>query len=230
MKPKSNQPPLALAQVADLCPGVPERRTFLTVFKRAEENDGRTVEGYAAVFNSETEIGGWYTEIIEAGAFDAALTRSDCRALFNHDANHLLARQSSGTLSLDVDDKGLKYRFTAPNTGCGNDILEMMNRGDLKESSFAFTVKEQSWEEEKDEAGNWTYRRRIKEVDLLFDVSPVTYPAYADTTVAKRSFDAWHKADHADKPHDPDATDDDDFQKSAENRGYHADMLRLVFG
>lgn len=216
MKPKF-QMPLAATQ--------PERRTFLTAFHRAEENDGRTVEGYAAVFNSETEIGGWYTEIIEPGAFDNALGRSDCRALFNHDPNCLLARQSSGTLELSLDRKGLRYKFTAPQTGIGNDILEMMSRGDLKESSFAFTVKEQSWEEEKDADGDWKYRRVIKEVDLLFDVSPVTYPAYTDTTVAKRSFDTWKEVD---KPFDDDT--DDEPLPTATQRGYHADVLRLVFG
>lgn len=175
--------------------GKREARSFQTVFKRAEgDGEGRTVEGYAAVFNSPTKIG-WFEEEIAAGAFDEAITKSDCRALFNHDNNHLLARQSSGTLSLELDAKGLKYRFDAPNTMTGNDILEMIARGDLAESSFAFTVKSESWEEEKDDDGKWHYRRVIKEVDILYDVSPVTYPAYADTTVAKRSFDSWKKDD-----------------------------------
>ena len=80
-----------------------ERRAFNTVFKRMDEDGtGRTVSGYAAVFNSETAIGGWYKEVIEPGAFDDALSVSDCRALFNHKVDHLLARQSSGTLKLSM--------------------------------------------------------------------------------------------------------------------------------
>jgi HK97 family phage prohead protease len=170
--------------------GEPERRAFMTIFKRMDgEGDGRTVEGYAAVFNSTTQIGGdWgYKEVIEPGAFDEALLVSDCRALFNHDANHLLARQSAKTLNLSVDSMGLMYKFSSPGTTTGNDILIMMERGDLRESSFAFTVAEQEWLEGKDENGDWIYTRKIKKIDRLFDVSPVTYPAYADTSVAARS-------------------------------------------
>jgi len=168
-----------------------EKRHFTTTFeKRADgETEGRTVHGYAAVFNSETDMG-WYTEVIEQGAFDEAIGASDCRALFNHDANQLLARQSSGTLKLSIDKTGLAYEFSSPNTSTGNDILEMIERGDLKESSFAFTIKEQTWEDTKTDDG-WEYKRIIKKVEKLYDVAPVTYPAYGDTTVAKRSFDNW---------------------------------------
>jgi hypothetical protein len=168
-----------------------ERRAFMTIFKRMDgETDGRNVEGYAAVFNSTTQIGGdeWgYTEVIEPGAFDDALLVSDCRALFNHNADHLLARQSAETLKLSADSMGLMYKFSSPTTSIGNDILVMMERGDLRESSFAFTVSEQEWKEEKGENDKWKYTRVIKKVDKLYDVSPVTYPAYADTSVAKRS-------------------------------------------
>lgn len=171
-----------------------EKRVFGTQFRQEVTADaagtGRTVEGYAAVFSSPTTID-WFTEVIEPGAFDEALSRSDCRALFNHKDSYLLARQSSGTLQLSIDERGLRYTFESPNTTMGNDILEMITRGDLKESSFAFTVAEQEWAEEKDDAGNWTYTRKIKKVDRLYDVSPVTYPAYQDTSVAARSLKAW---------------------------------------
>lgn len=145
--------------------------------------------------------------------------------MFNHDADYLLARQSAGTLQLEVDAKGLKYRFDSPATGIGNDILVMMERGDLKESSFAFTVKEQEWKEEKNDDGDWEYTRIIKKVERLYDVSPVTYPAYADTTVAKRSLDTW-KASHPTE----DILEEEEFQKNAEDRGYSPEVLRLVFG
>lgn len=199
-----------------------EQRSFQTIFKRAD-GEGRTVEGYAAVFNSTTTIGGWYDEVIEAGAFDDAINSSDCRALFNHKSDHLLARQSSGTLRLSVDDKGLRYEFESPDTTIGNDILVMIGRGDLKESSFAFTVKEQEWKEEKMEDGDWKYTRIIKKVDVLYDVSPVTYPAYGDTTVAKRSFETW-KAEH---PTDEDL-EDEEILKNAQKRGWEPDVLRAI--
>lgn len=175
--------------------GDKERRAFVTVFTRSAGGTGRSVEGYAAIFNSKTKIGGesWgYDEMIDPKAFDDAIDNSDCRALFNHDPNHLLARQSSGTLTLSLDSKGLKYAFEMPESRA--DLLEMMDRGDLKESSFAFTVKEEDWTSEKTAEGRWKYTRIIKRVEFLYDVSPVTYPAYTDTTVAKRSWAAWEAA------------------------------------
>lgn len=170
-----------------------ECRHFTTTFeKRGDgESEGRTIYGYAAVFNRETNMG-WYTEVIETGAFDEAINNSDCRALFNHDPDHLLARQSSNTLQLNIDKTGLAYEFVSPETSIGNDILVMIGRGDLKESSFAFTIEEQVWEETQTEDG-WEYKRIIKKVKELFDIAPVTYPAYGDTSVAKRSFDTWRE-------------------------------------
>lgn len=202
-----------------------ERRSFLTTFKRAgDDDDGRHVFGYAAMFNSETDMG-WFKEIIEAGAFDEAISASDCRALFNHDANCLLARQSSKTLTLKVDNKGLHYEFKSPNTTIGNDILEMMERGDLKESSFAFTVKEQEWKEEKQADGSWDYTRVIKKVDRLYDVSPVTYPAYGTTTVAKRSLENWKKEHPTEE-----ILEETEILKNAQERGYQSDLLKIIFG
>jgi HK97 family phage prohead protease len=198
-----------------------ERRAFSTIFQRADEGTGRSITGYAAVFNSTTSIGGWYDEVIEPGAFDEAIGKSDCRALFNHDPNHLLARQSSGTLTLSLDAKGLKYAFEMPEHRA--DLLEMMERGDLKESSFAFTVREQEWKEEKMGDDEWKYTRVIKKVDMLYDVSPVTYPAYADTSVAKRSLDHFletrnQKPETEQTPTPPAPT------------GIPAEVVRLVFG
>jgi HK97 family phage prohead protease len=166
-----------------------EQRTFSVEHRNESE---RSVVGMAAIYESETNLG-WFRERIEKGAFDEALAKSDVRALFNHDPNHLLARTSSGTLDLRLTDKGLEYSFDLPNTSSGNDLLELMKRGDITQSSFAFTVAEQSWEERQMENGEWEYTRVIKRVEELFDVSPVTYPAYKDTTVALRSFEARKK-------------------------------------
>jgi HK97 family phage prohead protease len=150
------------------------------------KSQNRTVEGYAALFNSTTTIGGWFDEVIEPGAFTEALKTSDIRALFNHDPNYILARSTSGTLEVTEDNKGLFYRFNVPDTNFGNDFLEMLRRGDVSQSSFAFTVQKQRWEEEKmgDES---KYKRVIEQVEQIYDVSPVTYPAYPETTVSARS-------------------------------------------
>lgn len=169
-----------------------EKRVFTIEMRAAAEGEAaderRTVSGYAAVFNSPSEDIG-FIEYIEPGAFREAIGKSDVRALFNHDPNLILARTASGTLKISEDDKGLRYEFQIPGTTFGNDFRIMLDRGDVSQSSFSFTVKEQEWETKKDTSGNTIYTRRIKKVDRLFDVSPVTYPAYPDTDVALRSLD-----------------------------------------
>lgn len=146
----------------------------------------RTVVGYAAVFNSESEDLGYFTEVIEPGAFTEAIGQSDIRALFNHDPNYILAR-TPGTLKVTEDERGLRYEFDAPETSFGNDFLVMLQRGDVSQSSFSFTVKDESWDMEKLPNGDYKHTRRIKKVDRIYDVAPVTYPAYPDTEVARRS-------------------------------------------
>jgi hypothetical protein len=171
-----------------------EKRVFQIQYRVADESNepgegkevSRTVEGYAALFDTTASIGGWFDERIEPGAFKEALKRSDIRALFNHDPNYILARTESGTLEVKEDKKGLFYRFEAPNTNFGNDFLEMLRRGDISQSSFAFTVNKQRWEEEK-RGDEIKYTRVIEEVEQVYDVAPVTYPAYAETTVSARS-------------------------------------------
>lgn len=165
---------------------------------RMEGEESRKVVGYAAVFNSDSEEMWGFKERIAPGAFDEAISVSDVRALFNHDPNMLLARTSSGTLTLSVDERGLRYEFEAPNTTAGNDLLEMLKRGDVSQSSFAFTVKDEKWDEVKDEMPI----RTITKVKRLYDVSPVTYPAYPDTTAARRSLDQWRK-EHEEEKEEP---------------------------
>lgn len=173
-----------------------EKRVFTIEMRAAADGEAgdakRTVTGYAAVFNSPSEDMG-FIEYIEPGAFREAITKSDVRALFNHDPNYILARTASGTLQIEEDAKGLRYQFTIPETTFGNDFAVMLQRGDVSQSSFSFTVKEQEWETKKDEAGNTHYTRRIKKVERLYDVSPVTYPAYPDTEVALRSLESTQK-------------------------------------
>lgn len=162
-----------------------ERRFFKSEL-RAVDKESRTVEGYAAVFNSDSEIfwGSW-VERIAPGAFDDVL-KDDAVALFNHDPNLILARNGVN-MTLEQDGKGLKYRFDAPNTTAGNDLLENLRNGNVYQSSFAFTVKEEKW---VNPDANQKYAiRTVTKLERLYDVSPVTYPAYPDTTVGQRSFE-----------------------------------------
>ena len=158
---------------------VVEQRAYDGELKAAVE--GRTVEGYASVFNSMSEDLGGFREIILPGAFSEVLD-NDVRALYNHDSNYLLARTTSGTLELKEDDKGLYYRFEMPNTSYGNDMLELFRRGDLTQSSFGFTVEKDNWRMEDGQQV-----RYIERVGSLFDVSPVVFPAYSQASSGLRS-------------------------------------------
>ena len=161
-----------------------ERRFIVapvTITERGEDENGQaTVEGYAALFNSRADLG-WFTEEIMAGAFDDVLDQ-DVRCLFNHDPNLILARTASGTLSLSVDEKGLKFSYVTPNRSFGADLEDMINSGDVSQCSFAFSVLEEAWNFESD-----VDHRQVIKVNRLLDVSPVTYPAYTDTSLAARS-------------------------------------------
>jgi hypothetical protein len=183
-------------------PAIERRFTVGSVELRKPDGDGdadadkkRTVRGYAAKFGVRSEnLGGknWqFYETIQHGAFDDVMA-NDVRALFNHDANLILARSKGGkgTLRMGVDDVGLWYEFEAPATRAGDDLLVSLERGDVDQSSFAFTVDRdgQVWTE-RTENKVTIAERTIKKVKRLFDVSPVTYPAYADTSVAVRSLE-----------------------------------------
>jgi uncharacterized protein len=159
-----------------------EKRTY-NIESRTDEGDGRKVSGYAAIYRSTSNELWGFEEIIEAGAFDNA-DLSDVRALFNHDPNQILARTSSGTMKLESDETGLRYEFEMPDTTLGRDLLVMMKRGDISQSSLAFTIKEDEWEEREGALP----LRHIRQIDRVYDVSPVTYPAYEKTSVTARSF------------------------------------------
>jgi HK97 family phage prohead protease/HK97 family phage major capsid protein len=142
-----------------------------------EENGERIIEGYAALYDNETNIGP-FKESISRGAFDNVLD-NDVRALINHDPSLVLGRTSSGTLELTTDDVGLKYRVKLGNQQYATDLYESIQRGDISQSSFAFTIKDQTWSEDRSS-------RSVDEVAQLLDVSPVTYPAYKEATVVAR--------------------------------------------
>jgi uncharacterized protein len=140
------------------------------------EHNGNTIRGYAAVYNSDSEWMGGFYEQIERGAFDDVLN-DDVRAYFNHDENLLLGRVSSGTLRIGTDARGLFYEVDLPNTTYANDLVELMKRGDVNQSSFAFLIDADRWEQR----GGKTYRI-IEKISRLLDVSPVAQPAYPDAT------------------------------------------------
>ena len=140
------------------------------------EYEGNTIRGYAAVYNSDSEWMGGFYEQIATGAFDDVLD-NDTRAYFNHDENLLLGRVSSGTLRIGTDARGLYYEVDLPNTSYANDLVELMKRGDVNQSSFAFLIDSDRWEERDGK----TYRI-IEKVSRLLDVSPVAQPAYPDAT------------------------------------------------
>lgn len=150
-----------------------------------QQTNDRTVEGYAVVFDSESQDLGFIETISRSAIDEDTIKRSDVMAQLNHDKNKFLARSRFGTgsLELSLDEHGLKYRFTAPNTATGDELIEYLQRGDIFGSSFAFTVDPQGekWEKREDK-----YYRTIEKIDRLFDISPVFEPAYLDTTCCKR--------------------------------------------
>jgi len=155
----------------------------------AAVENSRTIEGYGIVFNKQSVLlGGMFSEIIRPEAVDGVIERSDILALINHDVSKgVLARSTNGkgTMSLTIDKKGVKYNFDAPNYELGNELIEGVKRGDIRTSSFAFTVAEggDSWQPLED----GTYLRIITKFDELYDMSPCYREAYSDTTVALRS-------------------------------------------
>lgn len=166
-----------------------ERRmmTVQVLQNDADDVQMRTVEGYAAVFNESTVMwksdytGYEYREVILPGAFDNT-DFSKCVLNYNH-GGMLLARTASDTLKLAVDERGLKLVADIADTSIGNDVYELIKRGDLSKMSFAFIT---NGEEEEIDRDNKVYTRKIKSVKAVYDVSIVDNPAYEGTTINTR--------------------------------------------
>ncbi|MEY2363238.1 HK97 family phage prohead protease [Lysinibacillus capsici] len=149
------------------------------------DSESNVIEGYAAVFNSPTDIWGMFTEIIAPGAFaDAIASNDDIRALFNHDWNNVLGRTKSGTLRLSEDARGLKFEVDLPNTTLARDLSESLKRGDISQCSFGFVPTSETWDYEPE-----IPVRTINTVEL-HEISVVSIPAYEDTEVSLRSKEA----------------------------------------
>jgi len=146
------------------------------------ENEPLKIIGYAARFNELSEEMWGMREKIAPGAFTEAIGKSDVRALWNHDPNYVLGRTKNGTLQIREDEQGLFYEVTPPDAQWARDLVESIKRGDVDQSSFAFTVDAEAWDESSDPV-----IRTIVKVRELYDVSPVTYPAYPTATSGVRS-------------------------------------------
>lgn len=156
-------------------------------YQVTSDEEKRTVEGYAMLFDTKSDALS-FEEVIERGALNGVIAKSDVFALLNHSQSRgILARskKGAGSLTLTVDSKGLKYSFEAPNTPLGNELLENIKRGEIDESSFAFTVEKDTWEKKSD--GEW--KRTIQKIEQIYDVSPVYNAAYSATSVYTRGIE-----------------------------------------
>lgn len=158
------------------------------LIQATEDTSSRLIEGYALLFEVESNDFGNFSEIIKRGAITQdEIDKCDVIALFDHDVSRgILARSTNGngSLRLTVDDIGLKYSFEAPNTALGNEMVELLRRGDLRESSFSFFCEEDKWIKNGDR-----YLREIIKIKSVRDVSIVINPAYSNTNVSCRSYD-----------------------------------------
>ena len=154
-------------------------------FRLDGQGNKRKIIGHAALFNSPSEEMGFFghsfREQIAPGAFRESIKTDDIRALWNHDPNYPLGRNRSGTLTLREDDKGLYFEVSPPDTQWAKDLMVSIERGDVSQNSFGFIINKRGEEWNDDNS-----IRTLKSV-RLFDISPVTYPAYPETEVFVRS-------------------------------------------
>ena len=179
---------LSLMKVFQAMPNRSEKQIRSLVRKVETRADGErmTVVGYAAIFGEVADIAGIYREVIARGAFSRSLRTDDVLALFGHDSRRLLGRSTSGTLRLAEDAKGLSVEIDLPDTTDGRDVRALIARGDISGMSFGFNVREGGdfWDFSSDPP-----LRTITDVDLA-EVSVVSAPAYAGTSIALRSLES----------------------------------------
>jgi HK97 family phage prohead protease len=160
-----------------------ERRFFAQPVEVRQEGEDHYFEGLAAVFDSPADLRD-FTEEIDSRAFDDVM-EDDVRGTFNHSSDVVLGRNKAGTMVLAKTERGMGYKIKYnPNDPDHVRVMEKVKRGDVSQSSFAFRVAKDEWStrDGKD-------HRRITKLQRWYDVGPVTYPAYPDTTVAARSLD-----------------------------------------
>jgi HK97 family phage prohead protease len=171
---------------------MPKKLAFV---KTRAAGGGMKFKGYAARYSSQSNDLGGFREVLAPGAFDKVLSRRskpDVVLTYNHNPDLLLARTSSGTLTLASDEKGLRFSADAPDTQLAKDLSTLIRRGDLTGASFAFTVSPSAESWTTDERGQAI--RTIREVSELYDVSIVATPAYSAASVGVRALEKWKAA------------------------------------
>lgn len=176
-------------------------RNHLSVEKRATNGtESKLIRGYGAVFYSESDPGTEYwlwSDIVKRvmpGAFDELLaSKPDVRGLFNHDSNYVLGRTTAGTCRLSVDAVGLYYECDeSPNDPDWSRVAEKINRGDVNGSSYSFIPGSVIWEETKDANDNYVWIRWLKKIEIVYDVGPVTFPAFTSATSSRNTMATEH--------------------------------------
>lgn len=164
-----------------------ERRYASLTMRAAGDQQKPIIEGEAAVFNVETVVGRWFREKIIPGAFSRVLSeKPDVIGAFNHDWSFVLGRTTAETLTLEQTDKGLRYSIDVnPNDTQAMSVYEKVKRGDVSQSSFAFTVRSEKWTEPIDD--ETLALREILEIGKLFDVGPVPFAQYPEASAQARS-------------------------------------------
>lgn len=152
------------------------------------DEEGPIIEGYAAVFyqsgktSTQYAFGPSQLERVKPGAFSRSLLSArEVKCCFNHDPTMVLGSKRAKTLRVWEDERGLRYSVNVPDTQAGRDLLVSIKRGDISGSSFGFEARKPKWEYEGS-----SHVRYLEDVDL-YDVGPVTYPAYAATEVWNRA-------------------------------------------
>lgn len=165
-----------------------ERRIYPATaleLRATKDGDDSGIAGTGIVIGQRTDLGG-FTESIAPGAVDDALKSSDIRGLFNHDPNFVLGRVKSGTMAVELRDGAVAYAIPKMPKARA-DVVEAIERGDVSGGSFSFITEEDTWERNAD----GTEHRTIVKIREIWDMGPVTFPAYPQTDVALRSLAAW---------------------------------------
>ncbi|WP_204236177.1 HK97 family phage prohead protease [Mammaliicoccus sciuri] len=189
---------------------------------KAVDDEKMIVEGYALRFNTLSNDLGGFVETISPEALKEA-DLSDVRCLIDHDSSKVLGRTTSETLELKIDEEGLYFRTQLPNTTYAKDLYENIRLGNINQCSFGFILDEDGDEFEKREDG--LFKRTLRKIKSLFDVSIVTYPAYNDTDVspALRSIEQIKEQELADIK----AKQQEEVRKQTELLKMQLDLLKL---
>jgi len=181
-----------------------EVRSFPVGELRAGDGDKPVIEGYAAVYNQRSEPMWNFVEVIEPGFFEGALY-GDIRSVWNHNTDYPLGRTLNGTLILEDDERGLAVKIDPPDTSWGRDALASVKRGDVSQMSFAFSVRENGDRWVQNDDGSYIRFLKRGGCEQLYEVSPVTFPAYPQTSVSVRSMVETLQNQRAEQPEEEEA-------------------------